>query len=97
MALVSFPWYKFVSPLCCFIGYGKVIVIFRIYVWPAVAYNIYTLFRNTAFTRFQVKSLEDRQLDNGCILTFPLHISFLHIIQRMHKGQKLYSVLAEIN
>ena len=93
MALVSFPWYKFLSPLCCFIDYGKVIVIFRIYGWPGVAYNIYILFHNTAFTRFQVKSLADGRLDNGCILTFLLHIPFLHIIQRMHKWQKLYLCL----
>jgi len=64
---------------------------------PAVAYNIYILFHNTAFTGFQVKSLASGQLDNGCILTFPLHIPFLHIMQRRHKGRKLHSVLAEIN
>ena len=51
---------------------------------PAVAYNIYTLCHNTAFTGFQVKSLADGQLDIGCILTFPLHIPFLHIMQRRH-------------
>jgi hypothetical protein len=64
---------------------------------PAVAYNIYTVFHNAAFTSFQVKSLADGQLDNGYILTFPLHIPFLHITQRRHKGRKLHSVLAELN
>lgn len=65
----------------------------------AVAYtsNIYILFHNTAFTSFQVKSLADGQLDNSCILTFPLHIPILHIMQRRHKGRKLHSVLAELN
>lgn len=94
---MSFPWHKFVSLLCCFYQLWKSNC--KIWNYGGLQWHMIFILYFIKLHSLAVK-LKAWQMDSWTVnvIDHPCALSFLHIIHTMHnKGQKLYSVLAEIS